>query len=126
MAGFLQQYGYKAVPQLVEGLKALMPRENGQPGLLLALKIPKKDEEFIAELPSTIEAYLERLKIKGGFFICLIPGNRMEYTCSNCHFVCHPDKEVRKARYQMLTESGVVIQEPDGTRRAVSPEEAKE
>jgi epoxyqueuosine reductase len=26
----------------------------------------------------------------------------------------------------MLTESGVVIQEPDGTRRAVSPEEAKE
>jgi hypothetical protein len=26
----------------------------------------------------------------------------------------------------MLIESGVVIQEPDGTRRAVSPEEAKE
>ena len=26
----------------------------------------------------------------------------------------------------MLTESGVVIQEPDGTLRAVSPEEAKE
>ena len=25
----------------------------------------------------------------------------------------------------MLTESGVVIQEPDGTLRAVSPEEAK-
>ena len=50
----------------------------------------------------------------------------MEYTCSNCHFVCHPDKEVRKARYRMLTESGVVIQEPDGTIRVVSPEEAKE
>ena len=50
----------------------------------------------------------------------------MEYTCSNCHFVCHPDKEVRKARYRMLTESGVVIQEPDGTLRVVSPDEAKE
>jgi epoxyqueuosine reductase len=49
----------------------------------------------------------------------------MEYTCSNCHFVCHPDKEVRKARYKMLKESGVVIQEPDGTLKAVSPEEAK-
>jgi hypothetical protein len=49
---------------------------------------------------------------------------RLEYTCSNCHF-CHPDKEVRKARYRMLIESGVVIQEPDGTRRAVSREEAK-
>jgi epoxyqueuosine reductase len=26
----------------------------------------------------------------------------------------------------MLIESGVVVQEPDGTRRVVSPEEAKE
>ena len=89
-------------------------------------EIPKKDEDFIAALPGTIEAYAERPKFKGGFYICLIPGARMEYTCSNCHFVCHPDKEIRKARYRMLTESGVVIQEPDGTLRAVSPEEAKE
>ena len=50
----------------------------------------------------------------------------MEYPCLNCHIVCHPDKEIRTARYKMLIESGVVIQEPDGTRRAVSPEEAKE
>jgi len=89
-------------------------------------KIPEKDEDFTAALPGTIEAYLSRPKFEGGFFICLIPGSRMEYTCSNCHFVCHPDKEVRKARYRMLIESGVVIQEPDGTRRVVSPEEAKE
>jgi len=51
---------------------------------------------------------------------------RLEYTCSNYHFVCHPDKKVRKAQYMMLAESGVVIEEPDGTRRSVSPEEAKE
>ena len=89
-------------------------------------KIPEKDEDFLAATPAAIQAYLGRPKFKGGFFICLIPGSRMEYTCSNCHFVCHPDKEVRKARYRILKESGVVIQEPDGTLRAVSPEEAKE
>jgi Uncharacterized Fe-S protein len=89
-------------------------------------EIPKKNEDFLATLPDAIQAYQGRPKFKGGFFICLIPGSRMEYTCSNCHFVCHPNKEVRKAGYKMLTESGVVIQEPDGTRRAVSPEEAKE
>ena len=50
----------------------------------------------------------------------------MEYTCANCQLVCHPEKEVRTARYKMLIESGVVIQEADGTRRVVSPEEAKE
>lgn len=50
----------------------------------------------------------------------------MEYTCSNCHFVCHPVSGFPDFFVRMLTESGVVIQEPDGTLRAVSPEEAKE
>ena len=53
-------------------------------------------------------------------------GSIMEYPCFNCQLVCHPDKEVRTARYKMLIESGVIIQEPDGTHRVVSPEEAKE
>ena len=53
-------------------------------------------------------------------------GSMMEYPCFNCQIVCHPEKEIRTARYKMLIESGVVIQEPDGTRRVVPPEEAKE
>ena len=88
-------------------------------------EIPEKDEDFLAALPAATQAYLGRPDFNGGFYICLISGSRMEYTCSNCHFVCHPDREVRKARYRMLMEGGVIIQEPDGTRRAVSPEEAK-
>jgi len=88
-------------------------------------KIPEKDEDFIAAIPTATQAYLGRPKFEGGFFIGLIPGSRMEYTCSNCHLVCHPDKEIRTARYKMLIESGVVIQEPDGTRRVVPPEEQK-
>lgn len=89
-------------------------------------EIPEKDEDFPAAQLSTLQAYFRRPKFEGGFFMSIMPGYRMEYTCSNCQLVCHPDKEIRKARYRMLTESGVVIQEPDGTRRAVSPEEAKE
>lgn len=89
-------------------------------------EIPEKDEDFITATLSTLEASLRRPKIKGGFFLANLPGNRLEYNCSNCSLVCHPDKKVRKARYRMLTESGVIIEEPDGTRRAVSPEEAKE
>ena len=89
-------------------------------------KIPEKDEDFISAIPAAIQAYLGRPKFKGGFFIPIMSGSIMEYPCSNCHLVCHPDKEVRTARYKMLIESGVVIQEPDGTRRVVSPEEAKE
>jgi hypothetical protein len=50
----------------------------------------------------------------------------MQYTCSNCQFVCHPDRDMRKRRHDMLVKGGVVIEEEDGTKRAVSPEEAEE
>ena len=42
-------------------------------------------------------------------------------TCGNCQLICHPEESERKRRYKMLTESGVVLQDPDGTLRAVSP-----
>ncbi len=63
-------------------------------------KIPEKGEDFISAISVATQAYLERPKFKGEFFVYIIPGSRMEYTCSNCHLVCHPDKKVRKARYK--------------------------
>jgi epoxyqueuosine reductase len=56
----------------------------------------------------------------------LMPGDKVELTCGNCQLLCHPDKEVRKKRYKLLTQSGVIVQNPNGSREAVSPEEAKE
>jgi epoxyqueuosine reductase len=38
----------------------------------------------------------------------------------------NPDKEVRKKRYKMLTKSGVIVENPDGSREGVSAEETKE
>jgi epoxyqueuosine reductase QueG len=105
------------------GLNATGKWSTWAPG---RFKIPEKDEDFIAAIPAAIQAYLGRPKFKGGFFVPIIPGSKMEYTCAYCQLVCHPDKKVRKARYKMLIESGVVIQEVDGTRRVVSPKEAKE
>jgi len=54
-----------------------------------------------------------------------MPGNRVAFTCCNCMLVCHPDREVRQKRYKMLVNSGVVVQHPDGSCEAVSPEEAQ-
>jgi epoxyqueuosine reductase QueG len=105
------------------GLSASGKWSTWSPG---RFKIPEKDEDCISAIPSVTRAYLERPQFKGGFFMPIMSGCMMEYTCSNCHLVCHPDKKVRTARYKMLIESGVVIQEPNGTRRVVSPEEANE
>jgi hypothetical protein len=53
-----------------------------------------------------------------------MPGDKVELTCGNCQLICHPDTDVRKKRYKLLTESGVIVQSPDGRLKAVSPEEA--
>jgi len=108
------------------GLAGLNASGNWSTWSPARFEIPEKDEDFITATSGAQEASLRRPKIKGGFFVAKRPGNRLEYNCSNCSLVCHPDKKIRKARYRMLTESGVIIEEPDGTRRAVSPKEAKE
>jgi len=86
--------------------------------------IPEKDEDFLPAMIEAAPAYKRRPRIGGGFFHFLMPGNQINFTCNNCSLVCHPDKETRKRRYQMLAESGVVVQDADGTLEAVSPDEA--
>ena len=51
---------------------------------------------------------------------------KLRQTCGSCQIVCSPDKEERKRRYEMLVESGVVVQNPDGSLEAVSPDQTKE
>ncbi len=87
--------------------------------------IPEKDEEFLGALKKAAPAYRHRKKTDYGFYHALAPGSLLEFTCGHCQFVCHPDKQVRQERYKMIINSGVVIQEPDGTLRAVRPEEAE-
>lgn len=87
--------------------------------------IPEKDEEFLGALIKAAPAYRNRKKVDYGLYHALVPGSLLEFTCGHCQFICHPDKQVRKERYQMIINSGVVIQELDGTLKAVSPKEAK-
>jgi epoxyqueuosine reductase QueG len=86
--------------------------------------IPETDEEFRNALIKGIQAYSKWPTIEGGHHHILMQ-NPLYITCGNCGLICHPDKEVRKRRFRMLTESGVVIQNPDGSLHPVSPAEAK-
>jgi epoxyqueuosine reductase QueG len=86
--------------------------------------IPEKDEEFLEAIRAAIKPYASRPKPGVGFYNALLPGNKGQMTCGHCQLVCHPDKEVRKNRFKMLSKAGVVIQMEDGSLRAVSPEKA--
>ena len=87
--------------------------------------IPDKDEDFYPALLNSVGPYLKRPKSGLALFNTIMPGDKVGLTCGNCQLICHPDKEVRKARYKMLVESGVVVQNPDGSLNAVTPEEGK-
>ena len=89
--------------------------------------IPENYEEFIPALMNAVEPYRKRPHQEFGCNIYhpLAPGNRLDFTCGYCQFVCHPDKAVRVRRHKMLVESGVAIQGKDGKIKGVSPEEAK-
>ncbi|MHC4799944.1 MAG: epoxyqueuosine reductase, partial [Planctomycetota bacterium] len=88
--------------------------------------IPEEDEEFLDAIRGAIKPYAYRPKPGIGFYHALLPNNKGQLTCGHCQLICHPDKDVRKERFKMLTEAGVVIQLEDGSLKAVSPDKARE
>jgi epoxyqueuosine reductase len=87
-------------------------------------EIPEKDADFLPALIHGVKVYGQRPEMDGGYHHSLMPGTKLWLTCGNCQLICHPDKAVRMKRYDMLRHSGVVVQEADGTLKAVSPETA--
>ena len=86
--------------------------------------IPEKDEDIMAAFIKANEPYNQWPPIEGGHYHFLIDA-KIRTTCAHCQFICSPDKEERRQRYELLTQSGVVMQTPEGPLKAVSPDEAK-
>jgi epoxyqueuosine reductase len=87
--------------------------------------IPESGEGFQKAIRKAAKAYYLRPDAPGGFYNPLLKGKKLEFTCGHCMLICHPDLEVRKRRFAWLKSSGVIIQEPDGPRRAVSGKEGQ-
>ncbi len=87
-------------------------------------RVPENDGEFLQKTQQVIEKYVQWPAIEGGFYTPFEPW-KSRLTCAHCQLVCAPDKEERKRRYEMIKNAGVVIQNPDGSLEAVSPEEAE-
>jgi len=88
--------------------------------------IPRKEEEFLSALRKAVISSWGRPDIQGGFHHPAMPGHRkLNFTCGNCQLICHPNREERERRYKLLTNCGVVVQTPDGSLKAVSPEVAE-
>ncbi len=88
-------------------------------------EIPDDDDGVMMTMIEALMASAARPSIPGTFSVPMIPAPMaIVTTCGNCGLVCHPDPEVRKHRYKLLTKSGVVVQNPDGSLKAMTPEDA--
>ncbi len=85
--------------------------------------VPKEDDDFMPVMARAVEAYNDWPDMEGGHPHVLMT-RKLYTTCGNCQIICSPDKEERKKRYKMLAESGVVIQNPDGSIEVLPPDEA--
>ncbi|MFC1945029.1 epoxyqueuosine reductase [Chloroflexota bacterium] len=86
--------------------------------------IPEDDKELGAVLRKAIMLYNQWPEVEGGSYVFNI-SKKQWGMCANCQLVCTPDLEERKRRHKLLVNSGVVMQNPDGSLEAVSPDEAK-
>jgi epoxyqueuosine reductase QueG len=86
--------------------------------------VPEKDEDILAALRPGFKAFSQWPDIEGGQYHVTMR-KKLLLTCGNCQLICHPDKEVRRRRHQLLTESGVVVQREDGRLEALASEEAQ-
>lgn len=122
---YAKRLTYKRCDYVCAGLSGLHQSGKWSTWSPARFPIPDKDEDFQEAIFKAVGPYVNRKRRDYGIYHPLIPGDRLQMTCGHCQFICHPDKRVRQERYKMLTKGGVVIQEPDGTLRAVSPEQAE-
>jgi epoxyqueuosine reductase QueG len=86
--------------------------------------LPKTDEEVLRVAKYHMEAFNKRPEQPGGRYHSATE-KKIYYVCSNCQMVCVADKEERRRRVKLVKDSGVIVQNDDGTLEAVTPEEAK-
>jgi epoxyqueuosine reductase QueG len=86
--------------------------------------IPKNDKELRPAYERVRSAHSRWPASEGGRYFYFMD-DKLRVSCANCQLVCCPDKNERKTRYKMLTRSGVVIQNSDGSLVAVSPQKAE-
>jgi epoxyqueuosine reductase QueG len=85
--------------------------------------IPECDDDLRSAYTRQQNAHSKWPTEEGGRYFFFM-NDKLRISCANCQFICCPDKNERKARYNMLVGSGVILQDSDGRRRAVPPEKA--
>lgn len=91
--------------------------------------LPEGDDEN-ALVKALADSALKYLKWQpreppGGFDHPLLKGKKLRMTCGNCHKVCFGNKEETQKNFDILINSGCVLQKPGGEIIVLPPDEAQ-
>ncbi|MHA1313098.1 MAG: epoxyqueuosine reductase [Candidatus Helarchaeota archaeon] len=91
-------------------------------------KIPDDDEKLFPVLADAFYKYTKwpERKPPGGVSNPIAPDVKLRMTCGMCQKVCTGNEEKTRQNYELLINSGCVIQNPDGEILVLPPEEAQE
>jgi epoxyqueuosine reductase QueG len=91
--------------------------------------LPEGDDEkaLIKVLAESVLGYMKwpERKPAGGFSHPLLKGKNLRHTCGMCQKICWGNEAETKKNYELLINSGCVIQKPDGEVLVLPPDEAR-
>lgn len=88
-------------------------------------KLSKDPVKINRTFMRAIQQNMQAPRIEGSRDVEGYPGLSMITSCGMCQLVCFGDKKETAYNHKLLTQSGCVVQEPDGNLLILSPEEAK-
>ena len=97
------------------------------------LPMPEKDEKFQKLIFKAVMNYVKwpkrrenGVEVASGNYNPLIPDIKIYQTCGNCQKICAGSKEENRKNYDLLVNSGCVIQKPDGDIIVLPSDKAQE
>ena len=90
--------------------------------------IPETNLEIYKVMGKALRRYAqwpERTDRAGGYVNEAAPGISIRLTCGMCQNICWGDPKETAKNYQLLVDSGCIVQNPDGSMTVLPPDEAE-
>jgi epoxyqueuosine reductase QueG len=121
--------GYVRCQYVCGGFTGLHPSKQWSTWSPGRFPVPKTNDEILKMLGKAIKRYPtwpERADREGGYENFSAPGLNIRLTCGMCQNICWGNTKDTAENYKLLSNSGCIVQNEDGSFEVLPPEEAEQ
>ena len=121
--------GYVRCQYVCGGFTGLHPSKKWSTWSPGRFPIPETNMEIYKMMGKALRRYPnwpERTDCEGGYINEAAPGINIRLTCGMCQNICWANTKDTAENYKILTNSGCIIQNPDGSMVVLPPKEAEQ